>query len=462
MKKFLYAIISLVLCIATMTSILACTPQTKSSSIKGDQSESESASENVAPESEPENDTQADSEEEVESEMNVDTEEEETESLVETETETETETEPETETESETEKQTEKETEKETVKEDPIPGKTKTTETLKAKSYTLAAKSSMFRYVGRVKPVTGGLLFDHSASTLEFQGYMTGKVDITISSTKGKSYFTVYIDGKRSSERIEVSGEKKVVTIAKFSGKYFHKISIVKQTEIDWSTSTLHSLSITGYLTKAPENKDLYIEFYGDSLTAGYGNIGNPGDEPSGSAPFEDATKTYAYLLSQKLDADCSILARSGVGLAPCWSECFQDRFKKYSYARSGDLFSFTGARVPDLVVIHLGANDYTHARNEDGTPTKNEFISHGKDLVNFIQKGYKKDMPIIWAYDPDEGRPEWIKEILKSFGGEAAGFYIVALDWDEAGAGGHPSANEHQKHANIIYNLIKEKKILG
>ena len=453
MRKILYAIISLVLCVATMMSLVACTPQATSSSTKGDQSESESASENAAPESEPENDTQADSEEEVESEMDVDTEEEETESLVEAETETETE--------SETEKQTEKETEKETVKEDPIPGKTKTTETLKAKSYTLAAKSSMFRYVGRVKPVTGGLLFDHSASTLEFQGYMTGNVNITISSTQGKSYFTVYIDGNRSSERIEVSGEKKVVTIAKFSGKYFHKVSIVKQTEVDWSTSTLHSLNITGYLTKAPENKDLYIEFYGDSLTAGYGNIGKPGDKNPGTAPYEDATKTYAYLLSQKLDADCSILARSGVGLAPCWSECFQDRFKKYSYARNGDLFSFTGARVPDLVVIHLGANDYAHAKNEDGTPTKSEFISHGKDLINFIKNGYKADMPIIWAYDPGEGRPEWIKEILNSFGGEAAGFYMVELGWDEAGAGGHPSANEHQKHANIIYNLIKSKKIL-
>ena len=284
---------------------------------------------------------------------------------------------------------------------------------------------------------------------------MTGNVDLTVSSPKGETYFTVYVDGKRSSTRFKVSGSNQTITIAKFTGKYFHKISIVKQTEVDWSISTLHTLDITGTLSKAPAKKDLYIEFYGDSLTAGYGNIGKPGDKPSDSAPYEDATKTYAYLLSQKLDADCSILARSGVGLAPCWSECFQDRFKKYSFNRNSDSFSFTGARVPDLVVIHLGANDYVYGSSKD------KFIQHGKDLVNYIRNGYKKDMPIIWAYDPGEGRPEWIKEILNYFGGEANGFYTVALPWSEAGAGGHPGAAEHQKHANIIYDLINKKKIL-
>ena len=69
--------------------------------------------------------------------------------------------------------------------------------------------------------------------------------------------------------------------------------------------------------------------------------------------------------------------------------------------------------------------------------------------------------MPIIWAHDPGEGRPAWINEIINYYGGEAKGFYTVALPWSEAGAGGHPSANEHQKHANIIYNLINEKNIL-
>ena len=376
-----------------------------------------------------------------------------TETLIETEPVTDPITDPITDPVTEAPTQTETETEAET--EPPIPGKTTTSELLKDKIYRLNQKSTYFRYVGRVKRITDGLVFDHSASTLEFQGFMSGKVNLTVSSPKGESYFTVYIDGKRSETRFKVSGTNQVITIANLAGKRFHKISIVKQTEVDWSISTLHKLEIKGYLFDAPENKDLYIEFCGDSLTAGYGNIGKPGNEPSGSAPYEDATKTYAYLLAQKLDADCSILARSGVGLAPCWSECFQDRFKQYSFNRSNEAFKFTGARVPDLVVIHLGANDYVYGSS------KENFKQRGRDLINYIRNGYKKNMPIIWAYDPGEGRPEWIKEILNEFGGEAKGFYTVALPWSEAGAGGHPSANEHQKHANIVYDLITKKKIL-
>ena len=445
MKRNICKIIAIILCLATVLSLFGCVStevEKKDKSTKKDTEDEEILDEDAEDKSETESETES---EEITSD---------TESETETETETGTESNTVTETESESKKETETETAP-VVKEDPIPGKTKTTEDLKAKSYNLAVKSSTFRYIGRVKPTAGGLIFDHSASTLEFQGFMTGEVNLTISSTNGESYYTVYIDGKRSDTRFKVSGANQVITIAKFTGKYYHRISIVKQTEVDWSTSTIHRLQITGYLDKAPAKKDLYIEFYGDSLTAGYGNIGKPGDSNAGSAPYEDATKTYGYLLSQKLDADCSILARSGVGLAPCWSERFYDRFSKYSFSRGSEKFSFTGARVPDLVVIHLGANDYVYGSS------KENFIKYGKELVDYIRKGYGKNMPIIWAHDPGEGRPEWIKEILNYYGGEAKGFYSVALPWSEAGAGGHPSANEHQKHANIIYNLINEKKIL-
>ncbi len=476
MKRRICSIIAIILCFAMVLSLFSCVSASNSTGKKKDTSDEieddddkndvdtsdkkgdkEENDEDEEEEEDEEEDIVTDDDTESESETESKTEtESETES--ETQTESETESETQTETESETQTETESETETETepvVKEDPIPGKTKTDETLRAKSYNLAVKSSTFRYIGRVKPTSGGLIFDHSASTLEFQGFMTGEVNLTISSTNGESYYTVYIDGKRSDTRFKVSGANQVITVAKFTGKYFHRISIVKQTEVDWSTSTIHRLQITGYLEKAPAQKDLYIEFYGDSLTAGYGNIGKPGDSNAGSAPYEDATKTYGYLLSQRLDADCSILARSGVGLAPCWSERFYERFSKYSYSRGSEQFRFTGARVPDLVVIHLGANDYVYGSS------KENFIKYGKELVDYIRNGYGKNMPIIWAHDPGEGRPEWIKEILNYYGGEAKGFYSVALPWSEAGAGGHPSANEHQKHANIIYNLIKEKKIL-
>ena len=73
--------------------------------------------------------------------------------------------------------------------------------------------------------------------------------------------------------------------------------------------------------------------------------------------------------------------------------------------------------------------------------------------------------MPIIWAYDPDEGVPVYIQEILDYFGGEEKGLYILELEWhskDELwGASGHPGIKAHELHADLLVELIKKKKIL-
>jgi hypothetical protein len=291
---------------------------------------------------------------------------------------------------------------------------------------------------------------------------MTGDVVIEINSKKnmdyGNSFFTVYVDGKRSATRFEVGNNStKKLTIATFSGNYFHTIKIVKQTEFKWSLATVKSLKITGYLTKAPAEKKFYVEFLGDSLTTAYGNIGKPGDEPNDSPNFQDGTKSYAYLFADMINADYSMIARSAAGISQCWSNSpIIDYYKKFSKDRSTEAFDTSKARKPDLIVLHLGANDY----NVGGSNSSN-FVSKGKELVEYFRNTYGKDVPIIWAYDPGEGFPSKVKEIMNSFGGESAGYYTLALAWSERGAGGHPSANEHAKHADLLLNLVKDKNIL-
>ena len=375
-------------------------------------------------------------------------------------------------TEKPTAKATEKATEKATASQQTstayVPGVTKATKTLSAKTYNFANMSdgdqAMFKFVGRVKPCSSGLIFDNSCATLEFQGFMTGDVVLEIYSEQnegygyGFSYFTVYIDGKRVDTRFEV-GEKKTakLTVASFTGNFFHTVKIVKQTEFKWSKATVKSLSFKGYLTEAPAKAKYYIEFLGDSLTAAYGNIGKPGNEPSDSPKYQDGTKSYAYLAAEKLGADCSILARSSVGISKCWSNSpIIDYYKTYSKGRSSEAFNPKNERKPNLIVIHLGANDYNV-----GGSNKTNFVSKGKELINYLRDSYGTNIPIIWAYDPGEGFPDKVKEIMNSFGGESAGYYTLSLGWSEKGAGGHPSANEHSKHADLLYNLVTSKKLL-
>lgn len=375
-----------------------------------------------------------------------------------------------------TEKKTEKKTNKKTTAKketELIPGVSTTKENLTSKTYNFANMSlinqSYFKFLGRTKVSQDGLIFDTSCATLEFQGYMTGDVVIEIQTKKnhdyGNSFFTVYIDGKRSETRFEVGSNKTAkLTIASFTGKYFHNIKIVKQTEFKWSLATVKSLEIKGILSKAPKEKELYVEFFGDSLTAAYGNIGKAGVSNGDSPKYEDGTQSYAYIFANAIGADYSMMSRSAAGINQCWSNSpIIDYHKKFSKDRSSEAFDIANARKPDLIVIHLGANDYNVAREKDGISNseKRAFVDGGKKLINYLNDGYGKDIPIIWAYDPNEGFPTEVKEIINSFGGESAGYYTIALPYTDKGADAHPTVKEHEKHAKQLQDLIVSKNIL-
>ena len=363
-----------------------------------------------------------------------------------------------------TEKPTEKKT---TVKKetDPIPGRSQATTALKPKTYNLgnASDRNYFRTVGRVQYSDTGILFDHCANVLEFQGYMTGELKLSANSSGNNkndwTYLTVFIDGKRVDKRFAIEGSDKTITLATFTENYFHTVRIVKQTEISNSDARLKSVTMTGYLTKAPENRKYYIEFYGDSLTAGYSNIATK-DYPTseeGDAIYQDATQTYGFIASEALGADCSILAMSGVGIDKGWtSNNFMHYFSKYSYRRGSTAYSFKGARVPDLVVIHLGANDVTCGSS------KSKFIANATALIEYIQKGYGKNMPIIWAYDPGEQVPDsWREEVLNKFKSTTK-VYSLKLEWRSKGKiNGHPNVEGHKKNATELVDLIKKNNLL-
>lgn len=367
-----------------------------------------------------------------------------------------------------TQKPTDKPTEKATTNSSNttnlIPGVSTTTETLAAKTYKLSTKISNIRFIGRSRWMTGGIQFDHSASGFEFQGYMTGELKLTVNTDADTTYYTVYIDGKRVDERFSTKGTNKTITIANFTGKYFHTVKVLKQSEERWTRTLIKEISMTGYMVGTPAARKYNIEVLGDSLTTGYGNLGkkSDGNAQGGNTPLmQDATKSYGFVAAEALNADCTIVAWSGIGLDKTYTDgvSFGTYYQKHAYNRnSSDAYKYD--RAPDVLVIHLGANDSTNKAT-----TKDGFVKKGKELIETIRKGYGKDMPIVWAYDPDEGVPEYIKIVLDYFGGEAKGLYMLELEWQSKdsywGASGHPSEAAHKKHGELLANLIKSKNLL-
>lgn len=328
--------------------------------------------------------------------------------------------------------------------------------------YELQDVTDSLKFLGRYTVTSDGITCDHSASGIEFCAYIQGEVKIGISvsprvtpsgSADANTYYTVYIDGIRQEERFHVESQEDVLTIANFEEGGVHTIRILKQTEAQNSLSILKSLEFKGYFEEAPEEKDLLIEFIGDSITCGFGNLCKKGASDSGNAFNQDATQTYAYLTAETLDADHSLVCYSGIGVAKGWTNFLMEEFfEAESYCRDTKSVcerNFT----PDIVVINLGTNDFEKGAAES------EFMTKAQDLISLVRQTYGNDVKIVWVYNMmGYSMQNYTTEVVNALGGEENGIYICRLPREHMGGGSHPSVAGHIAAAEVLAQFIQEK----
>lgn len=328
--------------------------------------------------------------------------------------------------------------------------------------YELQDVTDSLKFLGRYTVTSDGITCDHSASGIEFCAYIQGEVKIGISvsprvtpsgSADANTYYTVYIDGIRQEERFHVESQEDVLTIANFEEGGVHTIRILKQTEAQNSLSILKSLEFKGYFEEAPEEKDLLIEFIGDSITCGFGNLCKKGASDSGNAFNQDATQTYAYLTAETLDADHSLVCYSGIGVAKGWPNFLMEEFfEAESYCRDTKSVcerNFT----PDIVVINLGTNDFEKGAAES------EFMTKAQDLISLVRQTYGNDVKIVWVYNMmGYSMQNYTTEVVNALGGEENGIYICRLPREHMGGGSHPSVAGHIAAAEVLAQFIQEK----
>ena len=325
------------------------------------------------------------------------------------------------------------------------------------RKYKLAEDLKYFKLIGRTQTLGDGISCDFTASGIEFEGVMSGDVMLSLACDRA-TYFTVYIDGVRIEERLYADSSVPSITVASFDGEELHNVRVLKQTEPQFSLSVLKELSIKGYLNDAPENKELYVEFIGDSITCGYGNLTQNGTPNSGTALYEDGTQAYAFMTAEALNADYSIVGCSGIGVDKGWTDFSEsDFYPKTSFYRDRNGADYKFERAPDLVVINLGTNDHGRGSTED------EFKAGVRALIEYVRGSYGSEMPVVWAYNMmGSCRFEWTEAVLEDMGGENNGIYSVRLEQNNAGGNGHPTLEAQKKAAEDLTKFITEKKLLA
>lgn len=323
--------------------------------------------------------------------------------------------------------------------------------------YSIKENIQNFTTYGRTKMANLGLNCDHSASGIAFTAYMEGDVSVTITST-ATAYFTMIIDGVRSTKRIEVPvGQRNEVKLTTFSEGGVHTIQLLKQTEECKAHCTIVSVKFTGSFEAPPANSDKLIEIIGDSISAGMGNLCANGVEDAGNAVHEDATLTYGFLTAQALGADARIVARSGIGIVKGSTDYNMDEyFFAESYNRDAGT-EYTPDKAPDLLIINLGTNDggqnVTAKQLQEKVPA----------LIRQIRQLYGKDIPIVWVHAMMwEGKWSDIEPLLnKEFGGEDGGIYYFEAPTNRDGGANHPSVSAHKQTAELLSQFIKDKGLI-
>lgn len=343
---------------------------------------------------------------------------------------------------------TTKPTEKTDVPLDPIE--------LHANTYHFCQNRENFKRFGRMTELENGITCDFTASGVEFWGRMQGDITIFLSCDRD-TYFTVFVDGARQEERFYATETTKELLVASSLEAGEHTVRILKQTETQWSLCVLKSVSLEGYLYPAPENREFLIEFIGDSITCGYGNLGNSSTPVAGIASMQDGTQAFAFLTAEALNAEANIVACSGIGIAKGWTDMNELAFyQRTCYYRDKEKNYEGNTRVPNLIVINLGTNDQDRGCEEQA------FKNGMREFLTFIREFYGTDVPIVWMYNMmTYGCYTWARPILEEFGGESAGIYSVQLTPNKLGAGNHPELTAHYSASEQLVQFIKEKKLL-
>lgn len=257
--------------------------------------------------------------------------------------------------------------------------------------YNLFKNQDKINLKGRTAFVNEWLMLDFTASGFEFSAdYANSDVVIQANIFADDGLIGVVIDNdfENMIHIPTVKGEQKITVAEKLNG--VHTVKIVKLLEFSRGRFEVESVYFNGEFLEKPTEKPLKFEFYGDSLTCGYGNLCSTRNSPNPFGYLEHGYKTWCVLLCEKLGAEMSAVSRSGQGIVTDCVGNLDGTYEKYwdmAVPSLGIKWDFS-KYVPDFVFINLCANDVNYLRFIEGaTMDWSKFKSQAKKLIDGIRE---------------------------------------------------------------------------
>jgi hypothetical protein len=333
------------------------------------------------------------------------------------------------------------------------------------------------RWVGRVDAT------DPNAVKFAWQGAglvanVQGKSVAVKLRTEGTDtvFFQPVIDGKLAT-RFEVkSGGDKTIALGSSLTDGDHLVELYRDTEGMYGVSTFLGFT-SGTLKAPPASSGRLIEVVGDSISAGYGNLGSePHPAPNWaanpachwSAANSSWYQTYASVAGRKLNAEVSTIARSGWGMYRDGSGDTSGVLAALYDHELGTAAEPAFAFEPkaSAVVINLGTNDW--AKGDPGKPYEDAYV----DFLETVRTEYPNAFIFVtigsMLSDPALTQVKTRLQAVVTTRAAAGDTKVVMFDLgiQPLGANGetptgcdwHPNAADHARMAGLFETQLKAK----
>ncbi len=326
------------------------------------------------------------------------------------------------------------------------------------RTYELNEETAGIKVLGeRHLKVDGCITMDWTGAGIEFNADLNTKSNVSfVAKSNALCYFKAYVNGllwKNGTSSYFTVGTNDTVVELKDVPAGTHTIRLIKVTGYTIAQASVSSVTLDGTISEtAPAKNELYIEYLGDSISCGWGVIGNH----TGNWADQDGTLAYPYLVSQRLGADYSITALSGKGMV-VGNPNFKDNYLHASPMRTTEA-EYDFARQADIVVINLGTNDVgQHAnmatyREAYAALLGQIFEKHGEDCVVYC----------LWGAMGD-GFSYHVNTAISTYkqSNPNAKIYTLQLAGSSVPGGapswGHPSKEDNMKYTIALEALITE-----
>ncbi len=320
------------------------------------------------------------------------------------------------------------------------------------------------RYSGRVghKDGVAQLYWSGTSMAINFTG---NSVKVLMKDERGENYFNIIIDGKITV--LHPDTVKQVYTLASGLKPGSHTLLLYKRTEFSDGSTAFYNFQFDNKaeILPVPDQKNRAIEFYGNSITAGYAIEDYTGAD-SYLSRYKNNYISYAALVARHYNAQSSFIAKSGIGVMfgyyPLNMGQIFDRLDPNDANSKWDFSKYT----PEVVVVSLFQNDASLMRSPtraeflakfpSGPPNATYIIDSYKTLVKSIRGKYPKAQIICVLGNMDASKegspwPGYIQSAVDQMADKNVFAHIIPYK----NTPGHPTIKEHQAMADELIKFI-------